>query len=367
MVIVGELATKEEIMKFLGHIEERQERIHITFFDANMLPKKIVKKLYDFQRNHYCKIYVLKSYLYSYLYKLGICCYYIARKFIDSNKTIDGKLEEMESLVEEEVNIFLKEIHLCYGYDFTQYQIESIMRRIKICMIKENIRNFQQFKGIVLNNEDLFEELFIAFSINTTEFFRDPEVFETIRTEILPQLNELSYIKIWCAGCSTGQEPYSLAILLDELGILDKTQIYATDINPYVIEEAKNGLYPIQTLERSIENYRKTGAKKSFVTYIKRKEDYLELDERLKKSILFFQHSLVGSGILNEFQLILCRNVLIYLQNNLQKKILKVLYYSLDKEGFLILGKSEGILSNGGSDFFYSKQKNSKIFKCKEK
>ncbi|AKL96811.1 chemotaxis protein methyltransferase CheR [Clostridium aceticum] len=367
IVIVGELAVKEEIMKLLELIKGKQEKVHITFFDANMLPKDIIKELYDFQKKNCCKIYVLKSYLYSYLYKLGIYCHYIARKFIDSPETIGRKLEEIKPLIEEEIAIFLKEVHLQYGYDFTKYQIQSIIRRVKICMIKENIKDFRRFKEMVLTNEDLFEELFITFSINTTEFFRDPEVFQTIREEILPYLNRFAYIKIWCAGCSTGQEPYSLAIILDELAMLDKAQIYATDINPYVIEEAKNGLYPIHVFEKAMENYKKTRGNKTFADYVKLRQDYMEIDERLKKSILFFHHSLVGSGMLNEFQLILCRNVLIYMQNDLQKKVLKILYYSLDRGGVLVLGKSEGILCNEGSDFFYKIKKDSKIFKCKER
>jgi len=364
--ILGELESKDDIAHLINLLEYTEHKLHITFFDASILPSEIIDILISLQESNKIKVYVFKRFLYSYLTNLGIKCNYIENKSLmklPETKILNMSNCELNNIT---VKIFLGQISEKYGYDYTDYQIESIKRRIKICMLRENIIDFNDFRNIVLNNEDIFEQLFLAFSINTTDFFRDPEVFSAIKNRILPYLNSYSHIKIWCVGCSNGKEPYSLAILLKEAGLLDKTQIYATDINPYVIEEAKNGLFSINTLESDIINYSLSGGTISFIDYFKLKGQYIKASDELKKNILFFQHSLVSSGILNEFQLILCRNVLIYFNSYLQKKVLDVFYHSLDMSGFLILGKSEGILQNEGYKLFNKYQNENKIYRRKE-
>lgn len=367
ILVLGELDTQEKINTFLESTEERKNvPISITFFDAGILHRDIVVRLFHLQKFNLLKVFVLKSYLYSYLYRLGIRCRYISNKTVLNKSEIKNTITKNNELEKDDVINFLEDIYRCYGYDYTQYQIESIIRRIKICMLRENAKDFDQFKYSVLNNEDVFEELFLHFSINTTEFFRDPEIFAEVRKKIFPYLDSFPHIKIWCCGCSTGQEPYSLAIVLQELGMLHKAQIYATDMNPFVIEEAKNGLYPLGKLQEHIDNYRKANGQKSFMDYFEIKEGYLEVSPKLKKNILFFQHSLGGDGILNEFHLIFCRNVLIYFRPNLQKHILENFHHSLERNGFVVLGKSEGIQYNEGYYFFYSISPRNKIFKKKE-
>ena len=157
-------------------------------------------------------------------------------------------------------------------------------------------------------------------------------------------MNSYSSIKIWCAGCSTGEEAYSLAILLDEAGMLDKTLIYATDLSFNNIQEAKNGLFSVKEVENAGKNYMDSGGKGRLCDYFKSKGNYTEIKPKYKERIMFIQHSLVESGALNEFQLILCRNVIMYFKNDLQKKTLKLFNESLDRSGFLILGKSEGLI-----------------------
>ncbi|WP_051569180.1 CheR family methyltransferase [Alkaliphilus transvaalensis] len=365
--IAGEVETDEETAILLKYINDcLEERFNIVFLDANIVNKIIIDRLYMLQEYHQSEIHVNKQYLYAYLHKLGILCKYVNRGRRKSEGLNENSLEFEYKLSNEEVYSFLLDIYRIYGYDYTNYQIDSIMRRIKISMLRQGSVNFNDFKTAVINDESLFEQMFINFSINTTEFFRDPEVFAEIRESILPYLDSFTHIKIWCAGCSSGQEPYSLAILLDEMNMLDKVQIYATDINPYVIQEAKNGLYPLAGVEKQINNYRMAQGCKGFMEYFKLRGNYMEISEKLKKNILFFQHSLVGSGILNEFQLILCRNVLIYLEPILQKNILANFYDSLDLSGFLILGKSEGILNNNGGELFYSHQQpDKKIYRKK--
>ncbi|MBM7614962.1 CheR family methyltransferase [Alkaliphilus hydrothermalis] len=370
ITIGGEIEsdTDVEILKYHLHID-KLENIRITILDITMIKKAVVMEFHKLQRERGCFIYVLKPYLYSYLCKLGLHCKLIQQKTPPNQKaTVEKERLKNSQLDKKEVIEFLQEINQCYGYDYTDYQIDSIIRRIKISMVRQGVISFHDFKQNILNNEDLFEQLFIDLSVNITEFFRDPEVFVVVKEKILPDLDSFPHIKIWCAGCSTGQEPYSIAILLKELGMLNKAQIYATDINPYVIQEAINGLYPLAGIDKNIENYRLAKGKGSFMENFKVKGSYVEIDKSLKERILFFQHSLVGSGILNEFQLIFCRNVLIYLDVSLQKSILQNFYHSLDANGFLVLGKSEGVFSNEGPDSFSSYlEQDKKIFKPRDK
>lgn len=367
--IRGEVTTENHKKMVLKAFEkENVTGITITFFHANVLSSDIIEKLYGLNKSTTCKIYVFQRYLYSYLINLGIRCEYMRNKSLEEvfNRYMNiNEVSDDEDISLEEVNNFLEGIFSTYGYDYREYQKDSIIRRINICMLKEGIKTFREFQQLVLEDFDTFQQLFLDLSINTTEFFRDPEVFYLLREKILPYLNSYTHIKIWCVGCSTGKEPYSLAILLEELGLLDKTQIYATDINPYVIEEAKNGLFSTKDIHRDDENYKKAGGEREFKEYFYMKEHFGKVKKHLKKNILFFQHSLIGSGSLNEFELILCRNVLIYFNQSLQNKVLKNFYNSLHRNGFLILGKSEGLMLNGGAEFFTKYRDKERVYKVR--
>lgn len=365
IVIIGEFEeTKHEaeLIKLLNLLEKKN--INITFLQANIIPRIIVEKLFNLQDFGKCIVFVLQRYLYSYLQNLGINCKY-ANENWSLNKLAENPPGKIQILNKEEVQNFLNKLSIVYGYDYTEYQIDSIMRRINVAMIKEGIRDFNLFKDMVLSNKNFFYNLFLDFSINTTEFFRDPDVFALIKTKILPYLNSYNHIKIWCAGCSIGKEVYSLAIMLKEAGMLNKTQIYATDINPYVIEEAKNGLYSTATLDKDISNYRNAQGEKSFINCFNINKSYIKVKEELMKNILFFHHSLLSKGMLNEFNLILCRNVFIYFNDSLQEKILKNFHNSLDNNGFLVLGKSEGIQRNNGEKYFCRYDKKLKVYNKK--
>ena len=287
-------------------------------------------------------------------------------KVFSINETVDyltGRIWQY-SFNEEEAKQFLSEIHDVYGYDFRGYRIESIIRRIKVAQIKLNLAGFAEFRQAVLTDPDLFEELFLEFSINVTEFFRDPAAYEGIRNKVLPQFYGSPYLKIWCAGCSTGEEPYSLAMLLDELGMLEKSQIYATDINPYVIQEAKNGLFPVEKVQKSAANYKLSGGiKDKLEDYFEIKGRIAKIDQKLKEKILFFEHSLGGRGVFNEFQLIMCRNVIIYFNPELQQDVLTLFEKSLDPSGFLILGQGEAIIGRASRVDFQVFDKQNRIFK----
>ena len=365
IVVMGEFEEPKQGMELMEFLNLKKiQKFNITFFGANVIPKIVVEKLFSMQERESCTIFVLKRYLYSYLQNIGIKCKYIEKKYT-LKKSTNNSLCKKESLKKEEVQSFLKELNIIYGYDYTEYQIDSIMRRLNIAMIKEGISSFSLFREQVINSEIFFHNLFLDLSINTTEFFRDPLVFALIRTKILPYLNSYNHIKIWCAGCSNGKEVYSLAIMLEEAGILNKTQIYATDINPYVIEEAKNGIYSTITLDKDINNYRNALGEENFTKYFNVNKSYIKVKEELKKNILFFQHSLLSNGALNEFNLILCRNVFIYFKDSLQERILKNFYNSLGNHGFLVLGKSESVLRNNGEKYFSKYDEMLKVYKKK--
>jgi len=201
------------------------------------------------------------------------------------NKDFESKEKLSSQTFEpEKVEKFLWDIYDKYGFDFTEYRKDSIIRRIKISMLRYCMTNFDEFSHLALTDQDVFEQLFLDFSINTTNFFRDPEVFMFLREKVLLFLDSYSHIRIWCVGCSNGKEPYSLAIILKELGMLHKVQIYATDINPYVIEEAKNGLYSVSTINTDpVQRLTEIEAEK-----------LLNLEERLHKRVIG-QHEAVKS------------------------------------------------------------------------
>lgn len=367
--VLGGIETKNDVDNLLKELDDISQvsRYSITFMEASILCAQIVERLSSILKMTGCKVYVFKRYLYLYLRYLGIKCEYVLQKSLccrevlqENNLIADTKPDN------QRITRFLEKIHLKYGYDYTGYQEGSIKRRIKIAMLRENTRSFEQFEQNILEDPEEFEQLFLDFSINTTEFFRDPEIFLIMRNRILPYLSSHSHIKIWCAGCSNGKEPYSLAILLDELGLLDKTYIYATDINPYIIEEAKNGLFSTEEIDKDIIYYKKADGKRNFVDYFELKDSYMKVRDYLQKNILFFQHSIIEEGIINEFQLILCRNVFIYLKPHIQNKVLSTFSKSLDLTGFLILGKSEGMLLNGGYSFFADYLGREKIYRPRQ-
>lgn len=268
---------------------------------------------------------------------------------------------EKPNIGEPDLKLFLDRLHEHYGYDYRHYSLQSAIRRIARVMSDNHIYSFKRFEELILQDRDLFENLFLECSINVTEFFRNPETYQTIRDKVLTYLDSFPHIKIWSAGCSTGQEAISLAIVLEELGILHKSQIYASDINPFVVEEAQNGIYSIDSLEKSLENYNLSGGKVDFKKYFIIKDGYAQVKNRLLERILYFQHSLLNKGAFNEFHLILCRNVLIYFDQTLQNTVLELFFRSLDMNGFLVLGESENISSYPIGFQIFNKQ--NKIFK----
>ncbi len=236
---------------------------------------------------------------------------------------------------------FLKDVYRIYDHDFIHYNKSTIKRRIENHCISLKINCFDKYIKLILNSSEDFDDMFENFSINVTEFFREPKHLKLFRKKVIPYLNSFSHIKIWCAGCSSGESPYSLAMILEEEGVLDKSQIYATDFNNRVLAHAKDGLFDIDNFEQSDINYETSGGTKEFQNYFVKCGKYYKIKKYLKKHILFFNHNLVTDGVMNEFQLIICKNVVISFDRELKTRVFDLFDKSLECNGFLILGSSE--------------------------
>ena len=229
-----------------------------------------------------------------------------------------------------------------YGYDFTQYSRASLQRRINNFYSKSRITNYEDFLE-KLNDHRYFINFIEDITVNLTEMFRDFSFYKSLKEKVIPILATYPFIRIWHAGCSTGEEVYSFAILLNEAGILNKSILYATDINESIIESAKSGIFPIKMMQRYSENYISAGGQADFSTYYRANNTSAKFDESFTKRMVFSTHNLVSDSSFNEFQLIVCRNVLIYFNQDLQNKVLQLFDKSLDNLGFLALGNKESL------------------------
>jgi chemotaxis protein methyltransferase CheR len=251
------------------------------------------------------------------------------------------------SIRDEELLLLLNDMIDRYGYDFTGYSEASLKRRIEHFMIKDHIPDILALRSLIVQSSDYFRHLVEEMTVNVTEMLRDPSFYKTLRTEVLPALATYPFIRIWHAGCSTGEEVYSMAILLQEAGILHKARLYATDINPDVIEKARSGIFPASQMRKYSENYIQSGGKNDFSSYYSSNYHLAKFDERLSEKMIFATHNLVADSSFNEFQLILCRNTLIYFNKKLQSRVLELFDHSLELLGFLALGTKESLRFSG--------------------
>lgn len=250
---------------------------------------------------------------------------------------------EPNILKDEEIENLVKSIHEVYDYDFTNYSRASLKRRINRIFLIDNFTSYAELRYRVLNDKVYIKRFVEEVTVNVTEMFRDPSFFKTLRETILPQLGTYPLIRVWVAGCSTGEEAYSVAILLKEAGIYHKSLIYGTDLNPTVLDTARAGIFPLQTMKLNTENYILSGGKKDFSAYYTANYDSAKFDESLQEKMILSTHNLVSDSSFNSFQLILCRNVLIYFDRVLQEKVFHLFNESLENLGFLALGSKESI------------------------
>jgi chemotaxis protein methyltransferase CheR len=242
---------------------------------------------------------------------------------------------------DEEIDLLLHDVLEICGYDFTEYAPASLRRRISRLLILDKITDLTQFRQRLRSDKKYGSRFIEEITVNVTEMFRDPGFYKYLRQEVIPVLAAYPFIRIWHAGCSTGEEAYSMAILLQEAGILEKSLIYATDINPKAVDSARSGIFPLGPMKQYSENYILAGGMRDFSSYYTANSNYGKLHESLKKKIVFSTHNLASDGSFNEFHLILCRNVLIYFNKKLQEKVFLLLQDSLAKAGYLALGTKE--------------------------
>jgi chemotaxis protein methyltransferase CheR len=270
----------------------------------------------------------------------------------------------MRSSVEDiEIKLLIQAIHACYGYDFGGYQETSFRRLVGGVMAKHGIPTISRLQDEILQKPDFFSRVLPDLTVTTSEMFRDPDFYRMFREEIIPFLRTWSAFKIWHAGCSTGEEVYSLAILLKEAGLYDRAVVYATDINPLALRTAKEGIYPLAQVKRDTQNYIAAGGRESFSNYYTASYDAVRFDPALRKNIVFATHNLVVDDVFCEAHVILCRNVLIYFDRDLQARVLDLFSRSLAFKAYLCLGLNETVQFIHGGQEFQTVSDQQKIFR----
>jgi len=269
----------------------------------------------------------------------------------------------MENAIDaKEYNEFLEAIRFVYGYDFTDYAESTVKRRIIHFMTGRRINDLNTLSKILVREEGVFEEFVKELSVTVTEMFRDPLFYKSMREKVIKRLATYPFIRIWIAGCATGEEVYSMAILLKEEGLLERSIIYATDINPASLELAKQGVYALSAMKTYTSNYQLAGGKREFSEYYLAKYDSALFEASLKQNVVFSSHNLAMDKSFNEFHLILCRNVLMYFNQRLQDRVLELFYDSLCPFGFLGLGDKESLLFSNKKNQFEETDRRQKIY-----
>lgn len=266
----------------------------------------------------------------------------------------------VDTIASKELQALLGTVRDVYGYDFTQYAEASLKRRSLYFMNSRGIKTVPELSSLLLQDEIVFEEFVRNLSVTVTEMFRDPTFYACLRDKVIKRLATYPFIKIWVAGCATGEEVYSIAILLKEEGLLNRSLIYATDINQHSLRLAKEGIFPMDLMKNYTANYLKSGGQKDFSEYYVAQYNAALFDKSLRNNMVFAPHNLASDQSFNEFHLILCRNVLIYFNQELQNKVLNLFYDSLCTFGILGLGNKESML-------FTDKQNNFEVIDKKEK
>lgn len=262
-----------------------------------------------------------------------------------------------------ETELLFEGIYRYYGYDFRHYAPSSRSRRVRHFMQMEGMKTISELQSRVLHDRKCLDRFLLSLTVNVTSMFRDPSFYLTFRNLVLPTLRTYPFIRIWHAGCSTGEEVYSMAILLEEEGIYHRCRLYATDTNEKVLQTARSGIFPISAMQNYTQQYHQAGGKKSFSEYYTAAYENAIFRSSLRDNIVFSQHNLVTDGSFNEFNVIICRNVLIYFDRTLQDRVHELFYQSLCSFGILALGKQETLRFTALSDRYQELSKSEKLYR----
>ena len=246
-------------------------------------------------------------------------------------------------ITDEDLSLLINDIQLMHGYDFSDYSRSSFKRRIERLITIDHLSSFAELRYKLRTDPAYFAHAVEEISVTVTEMLRDPGFYKIIRSNIIPVLATYPFIKVWHAGCATGEEVYSMAILLKEAGLLHKSLLYATDMNPAALAKASKGIFPLSQMQQYSRNYLLSGGTQDFSSYYSANYHFARFDSRLNEKMIFATHNLVTDFSFNSFQLIFCRNVLIYFNKDLQNRVLKLFDDSLELNGFLALGTKENI------------------------
>jgi chemotaxis protein methyltransferase CheR len=249
----------------------------------------------------------------------------------------------VQELEELEIGLLLEAIYRRYGYDFRNYALASMRRRVRQALRDEQARTVSALLEKVLHDPACMERVLFTFSVRVTSMFRDPAFYLAVRGNVVPLLRTYPFVRIWDAGCSTGEEVYSLAILLEEEGIYNRCRLYATDMNTALLSRAEAGIFPLTTVAEYATNYLNAGGRRAFADYYTAGRESVIFHPALRQNIVFAQHNLVTDGGFNDFHMVLCRNVMIYFNRELQDRVHRLLYDSLVMFGFLGLGSKETV------------------------
>jgi len=248
-----------------------------------------------------------------------------------------------ETLEDVETSLLLEGMFRHYGFDFRNYAPASLKRRLSDSMREAGVSTISGFQEKLLHDPSSFEQFLRTLSVNVTSMFRDPTFYRTFRERVVPFLRTYPFIRIWHAGCSTGEEVYSMAILLKEEGIYDRCRIYATDMSVDSLRSAREGIFPLSSMQEYTNNYIRASGKKFFSEYYTAQYDGALFDPSLRLNVVFSEHNLVTDGSFNEFHVVLCRNVMIYFNRSLQERVHSLIYESLAKFGVLGIGNKESL------------------------
>ncbi len=268
---------------------------------------------------------------------------------VENASTERRSVAEVEAL---EIELLLEAIFRRYGFDFREYAPASLKRRLWRRINLEGLATISGLQERLLHDPHVMEKLLLDLSVNVTAMFRDPTFYTSFRQKVVPLLRTYPFTRIWIAGCSTGEEVFSLAILLAEEGLYDRTRIYATDINEVVVEQAKTGVFPLDKMQEYTQNYIRAGGDRSFSEYYVARYESARFSRSLLDNVVFAQHNLVSDRAFNEFNAILCRNVMIYFDRSLQNRVNELFYESLEMFGVLGLGQKESLRFTPHEDSF---------------